>query len=619
MTLRSLISPILLLALLAVALCPAGASWAGSVEDVVLGDEVGGVISAGTTCAYRLPVVAGTDLDVRLEADAGGGVDDDPGKTEGPVPALALLDPAGNEVAVDTSDAPRLRVTVSATGTHRIEVRAGAFSGSFSLRVEGEPPERVEDTIVLTGEPGTVHLDAPPGTSVRVDVRRRAGGSPQILAIRDGAGRPVGYELKKARARRVLTRPVPVTGPGGLTIELGGTGTFQVRGKVEDDGDDLPEGDDDREERRIVVTLAPGTDAADLAAQLGYELVRVEDGYAVLETPEGREGREHDDARDADDRFAEILGAEVDARLQTPEGLQSNGVILGSSLEQDDVDAQAALAVLRADRAHRRVTGAGVVVAVVDTGVDASHPALAGRLAPGYDFVDGDADPSDEANLVDDDADGDVDEGHGHGTFVAGLVLAVAPDATILPVRVLDSDAVGTVSGVAAGIRFAAEQGADVINLSLGARVRSELIRGEVRRAQSLGIVVVAATGNRADPVQVDFPAGLTDVIAVTSLDAGLGRADFANAGTRTTVAAPGTDLVGPYPGGRYGTWSGTSFSAALVAGGVALLEERKPALRVDQVVRRVVRTSRAVPRSVPRARRGGLGGGVPDLWRLVR
>jgi subtilisin family serine protease len=613
----------LLTALLVVVGGVLSTSRAAGIADVVLGDEVAERIDPGETLSYRLPLVAGTELDLRLEAD-GVELDDDEDDTEaaksaGPAPSLALWSPDGGLLAEDASASPRIRLEAPASGTFLVEVRAGTFSGTFSLRVEGELPERIDDTVVVSGQPVDVVLEAPLGSSVRVEVRRRSGNRPQILGISDGAGRAVGFALKRSSNRRVLTRRVPVTAPGGLSVRVGGNGTYDVRGHLEDEDDDLPEGDDDREERRFVVTLAPGTDAVALAEQLGYTLVSVEDGIAVLETPEGREGFEDEDARDADERFEEILAAEIEARLQTPEGLQSNGVILGSSLEQGDVDNQAALATIRAGRALRRATGRGAIVAVVDTGIDPAHPAFAGRLAPGYDFVDDDSDPTDEENGVDDDGDGEIDEGFGHGTFVAGLVLAVAPDATILPVRVLDSDAGGSVSRVAAGIRYAAEQGADVINLSLGARVRSELVRGEVRRAQSLGVVVVSATGNRSDAARIDFPAGLSGVIAVTSLDGGLGRADFANAGTRVTVAAPGTDLIGPFPGGTFAQWSGTSFSAALVAGGVALLEERRPGLRVEQVAKRIRRTARSVPRRVPAARRRGLGGGRLDLWRLVR
>ena len=613
----------LLLALVLWSGFPVPGLSAAPVSDAVLGDEIESEIASGEVLVYRLAVVAGTSLDLRLEAEAGESAahatDAGAAKFEGPVPSLAVRDPAGAQIAEDTTSEPRVRLTVPQTGTYAVEVRAGSFHGEFVLRLDGVLPGRVDDEVVTQGGAGEVHLDAPLGSSVRVEVRRRSGEPPQLLAIRDGAGGEIGFALKRASGDRLLTRAVPVTTPGGLTIEIGGSGTYDVRGRLEDDDDDLPEGDDDREDRRIVVTLAPGTDPVALAAQLGYTLIRVEDGYAVLETPEGREGFERDDARDADDRFVEILGAEVDARFQTPEGTQSNGVILGSSLEQADVDEQAAMVTIRAARAHRKATGRGAVVAILDTGVDVSHPALVGRLAAGFDFVDDDADPSEEENFVDDDGDGEIDEGFGHGTFVAGLVLAVAPDATVLPVRVLDTDAVGSVSRIAAGIRFATDHGVDVINLSLGARVRSEIIRGEVRRAQSHGIVVVAATGNRSDGTVIDFPAGLADVIAVSSLAADLGRADFANAGSRTTVAAPGTELIGPFPGGGFARWSGTSFSAALVSGGVALLEERRPSLRVEQVVRRVERTSGGIPRRVPTVRRRGLGGGRLDLWKLVR
>ncbi len=610
--------------ILALALAGGASGFAADARfDVMLGDEIEADIDALAVYAYRLPLVAGTSLDLELEAESSEGDDSDDGdaagKSSGPAPALALLDPGGVQLAAAADGRRRIRTTVTETGTYVVEVRAGSFSGSFSLEIDGELPRSVGGQVDTSGSTADAHLDAPVGASVRIDVRRVSGDSPQILAVRDGTGRDIGFTVKRSSASRVLTRPVPVTAPGGLTVVVGGSGTYDVRGRLESDDDDLPEGDDDRDERRIVVTLAPGADAAAIAAQLGYRLVRVEDGIAVFETPVGREGLEDEDARRAGDTVPEVLGAEVDARLQTPEGLQSNGVVLGSSLGRTDFGGQAALDTIRATRARRKATGRGIVVAVVDTGIDAAHPLFAGRLAPGYDFVGNDADPAEETNGIDDDLDGDVDEGYGHGTFVAGLVLAVAPDATILPVRVLDTDAVGTVSRVAAGIRYAVEQGVDVINLSLGARVRSEVLRGEVRRALSRGIKVVAATGNRADVARIDFPAGLANVVAVSALDARLGRADFANAGAPTTMAAPGTDLIGPYPGGTYAVWSGTSFSAALGTGAIALLVERRPRLRPAQIVKRLKRASRTLPRRIPTARRAGLGGGRLDLARLVR
>ncbi|MDP9294747.1 MAG: S8 family serine peptidase, partial [Actinomycetota bacterium] len=157
------------------------------------------------------------------------------------------------------------------------------------------------------------------------------------------------------------------------------------------------------------------------------------------------------------------------------------------------------LDLVEADAAHAVSQGAGAVVAIVDSGVQADHPDLAGRVGAGHDFVDGDATPQD---------------GDGHGTHVLGVIAAatgngigvasVAPLATLMPVRVLGDDGSGTSANVARGIDYAREHGADVINLSLGADVPLLGSGGEfdaaVRRALAAGIVVVAAAGNNGLP-----------------------------------------------------------------------------------------------------------------------
>ena len=160
------------------------------------------------------------------------------------------------------------------------------------------------------------------------------------------------------------------------------------------------------------------------------------------------------------------------------------------------------LDLIEADAAHAVSTGAGATVAIVDSGVQADHPDLAGRIGPGYDFVDHDATPQD---------------GDGHGTHVTGIIGAasgngvgiesVAPGATLMPVRVLGDDGGGNIDDVARGIDWAREHGADVINLSLGSDVPlvgaagGDSFDAAIRRAIAAGIVVVAAAGNNGVPV----------------------------------------------------------------------------------------------------------------------
>ncbi len=148
--------------------------------------------------------------------------------------------------------------------------------------------------------------------------------------------------------------------------------------------------------------------------------------------------------------------------------------------------------------AHRFATGSDVIVAVLDTGIDASHPVLAGHLSAGFDYVDDDADPAEVASGLDGNGDGIPDGAYGHGTFVAGMVHLVAPDATVMPMRVLDPDGDGSIFLVAQAIVDSVEAGADVINLSMGTKqkINSKVVGDAVKYAQDRGAVVVAAAGN---------------------------------------------------------------------------------------------------------------------------
>lgn len=227
--------------------------------------------------------------------------------------------------------------------------------------------------------------------------------------------------------------------------------------------------------------------------------------------------------------------------------------------------------------AHQISTGAGSVVAVLDTGADATHPALAGHLMAGYDYIDDDPDPADDAQNLDSNQNGIPDEAHGHGTFVAGTVALVAPGARILPMRVLDSDGAGNVFVLAEAITDAVDAGADVINLSLGTSAKddSKLLQDVIKHAQQRGVVVIAAAGN-AGSKDREYPAQDNEVLAVASSSAdGQTLSEFSNWGQWVSVAAPAEHIFGPMPGGRYSWWAGTSVAAPQVSGQVALLQAR--------------------------------------------
>jgi len=291
------------------------------------------------------------------------------------------------------------------------------------------------------------------------------------------------------------------------------------------------------------------------------------------------------------DGDARVLVSELDYSAESPEGDPAEVPILGGDLVAS-IPVQPELAGLALDLAHGVSTGAGIVVAVVDTGIDPAHPALVGHIAPGgFDFIDQDFDPRDERDFVDNDGDGVIDEQYGHGTFVASLVLAVAPDAMILPVRVLDAEGFGTSSTVAAGIIWAVDAGAQVINLSADLPDAPEIIKEAVRYARDRGVVVVAAAGNSGG-TDIAFPARFSDVIAVTAVDGTGIKPPFASSGSAVALVAPGVSVLGAMPMdlSPSGTarWSGTSFSSPLVAGTAALIRATAPGLSADGVRQRL-------------------------------
>lgn len=268
-----------------------------------------------------------------------------------------------------------------------------------------------------------------------------------------------------------------------------------------------------------------------------------------------------------------------------------------ASLEQEmTIDAALAERLGLGD-AHERATGSGIVVAILDTGVDTSHPALASRVVSGFDYVDGDVSPVEETNGIDDDGDGRIDEAHGHGTHVAGVVLEIAPDARIMPMRVLDADGVGDAIGVALAIDDAVAAGADVINTSFGSFTKSKMIERAVKRAMKAGVIVVSAAGN-AGTDDKQYPAAQGGVIGVgASHEAAI--ASFSGRGGWVDVVAPGTGIVSALPGGGYGVWNGTSMAAPIVAGQAALLREVAPELSGKDLRKIIRKTSRKAEGSI--------------------
>jgi thermitase len=291
-----------------------------------------------------------------------------------------------------------------------------------------------------------------------------------------------------------------------------------------------------------------------------------------------------------------VLYAEPNYIGQVPEGQrQRSGWAIGG--DDQTYHAQWAPQMLRLPEAHTISTGADITVAVLDTGVDPNHPVLAGHLMQGFDFVDLDADPSEEGAYGQDSA-------YGHGTHVAGLIALTAPDAAIMPLRILKPDGTGNSWLLAQAIRYAVANNASVVNMSYSVSKRSLLVDNILDLVTFLapGPVMVAAAGNNGPSTAKEFPAaeqkpGLLAVAASTEADT---LAEFSTRGSWVNLAAPGAGILSCVPLNSYATWSGTSMAAPLVAGTAALVRAEYPTLNAAQVVLRIVGESATIAGSVP-------------------
>lgn len=221
-------------------------------------------------------------------------------------------------------------------------------------------------------------------------------------------------------------------------------------------------------------------------------------------------------------------------------------------------------------------TGAGVTVALLDTGVDLQHPAFDGLLVipPTSDMIS-------DTNTPDDIGPGLA---WGHGTHIAGIVHAIAPAAQLMPIRVLDSQGRGNTFVLAYAIEYAIAQGADIINLSLGADCESRILTEVIASAIAQNIVIVAAAGNDAS-IAPPCPASLPGVISVAAVEETRQRAEWSNYGPWIMLAAPGVGITSTFPLGYgveitatpgYASWSGTSMATPFVSGAAALVLERQ-------------------------------------------
>ncbi|MDQ1433796.1 MAG: hypothetical protein QOF59_612 [Actinomycetota bacterium] len=296
--------------------------------------------------------------------------------------------------------------------------------------------------------------------------------------------------------------------------------------------------------------------------------------------------------RDADGRMHVVRG--LGAAVATMDNHLGRGTTQVLSTEQDQPvhllgtnDAlssqQWAFNAVHYQAAWKLSTGAGITVAVVDTGVLGTHEDLAGSVIAGIDLAS-------DAAKYDPARNGEVDPG-GHGTHVAGIIAAhpnngvgiagAAPGVKIMPIRILDASGSGSSSAVAEGIIWAADHGARLVNLSLGGGP-SQGMQAAIQYARSRQVVTFAAGGNSfQDGNQANYPAAYPEAVAVGAIDSSLHHASYSNTGSYIDVVAPGDQIWSTYGTGRrqYALMSGTSMATPYAAAAAALILGEKPSL----------------------------------------
>jgi subtilisin family serine protease len=298
---------------------------------------------------------------------------------------------------------------------------------------------------------------------------------------------------------------------------------------------------------------------------------------------------------------AYLVGVEPERRAEVIASLQSSPAVASASKEPiaeafdtspDDTDwpQQDGLRVAGFPKAWDVTQGSSkIVVAVVDTGVDSKHPDLQGALVPGWDFVGNDSDPSDD---------------HGHGTAVAGVIGARSNNRAggagicwrclVMPIKALDSHGSGDDTLIAAGIVWAVDHGAQVVNLSLGGPGSSLALTNALAYANGRGVIVVAAAGNAGVTTQF-FPAADPHAISVAATTVADERFSWSNFGSWVRLAAPGCNFA-PIRGGGYGRFCGTSSATPVVAGLVALELSAQPAATAREAEDALARAAVPLP-----------------------
>ena len=347
----------------------------------------------------------------------------------------------------------------------------------------------------------------------------------------------------------------------------------------------------------VIVELASSARAASVAAAVGGEVERSipETNFYLMKVP----------SASVFNRTAPlgVVGAQLDDAVSVHPTAWFLILEMPASKPADWYGQQPAMKLVNADKAAAISKGRSIVIADINSRIDYGHPALIGHLTAGYDFVAGqtangaslnqsNASFLDQSNasFLDQSTAGFLDQSnasfldqsnasfldasnpaHGHGTFCAGILAALAPDAMIMPLRVFDDNGNADAFTIAQAIRYAVQHGANVINMSFGMDAEYNVVKDAIRFATDNGVDVVASAGNENGNIQ-QFPAAFPNVLGVAATDLTDKKASFSNYGSDIYVDAPGVNIISAYPGGYYAVASGTSFSAPFVSAEAALI-----------------------------------------------
>src|SRR5674476_933010 len=424
-----------------------------------------------------------------------------------------------------------------------------------------------------------------------------------------GAGGPArgdrGYRGGGWGGPRVLLAGPPMGPPGGPYID-GGDDVPQGAGRPPQRSTRRgPSGAPAANERRlvadeVVIEVANSVSPQQIdALQLRYRLTRIESQTFQLSGTTLFRWRIPD--RRSVAAVVRVLEADRVVASAQPNYLFTLQQVEGNAVAEGDA-AQYELAKLRLPQAHTLAKGDKVLVAVIDSGVDANHPELAGAVAQTYDTLTAPMTP------------------HKHGTAIAGLIAAhgrlmgAAPAARILAIRAFDSagtSAEGSTFNILKSLDWAAANGARVINMSFAGPADPAMHRS-LEAARKKGIVLVAAAGNAGPKSPPLYPAADPNVIAVSATDADDKLFEPSNRGRHIAVAAPGAQILVAIPEGGYEVSSGTSYSAAEVSGIAALMLERKGGLTPDKVRDILLATAKDLG---PKGRDVMFGAGLADAY----